>query len=289
MRYICMAFSKLLPSVSRHLIRANSCASTVRCRRAASRRWQQAKEATTEGYKKIVGGALMVCKALWPQCSLHASRSHQAHHPTLGHFWHGSCLRQLSMMICDLRLRAVQAQCRAEAQEPCPRAILVCSVALASGALHTPGIFREACPDQQAEIHLLLGALHAGKLITSQPTTGISSCGCTCARACAACSCRLLCVTANLRRRQKLLWHWHPQSDLLLLLPVLLSRTSCMPAAVQQSTGLANFPTLLSPSKECMGAESGLVLPPAHLAPTVVAAALLQFLRTLEEPLLTHK
>ena len=31
--------------------------------RAASRRWQQAKEATSDGYKKIVGGALMVRSA----------------------------------------------------------------------------------------------------------------------------------------------------------------------------------------------------------------------------------
>ena len=57
----------------------------------------------------------------------------------------------------------LQAQCRAEASEPCPRAVLVCCAALASGALQTPDIFREPCLDRQADIHLLLGALHAGK------------------------------------------------------------------------------------------------------------------------------
>ena len=114
-------------------------------------------------------GVCMLFMAWLPR-HCHRSRSHMAgiqvwlispHLCSVGQVSVSQCFsdptRPLAPGTCTL-----QAQCRAEASEPCPRAILVCCVALASGALQTPGIFREPCHDRQADIHLLLGALHAG-------------------------------------------------------------------------------------------------------------------------------
>ena len=48
-------------------------------------------------------------------------------------------------------------------------------------------------------------------------------------------------------------------------------------------------PYALDLTKNVHHAEAGLVMPPAGMPHTVIAATLLQYLRTLEEPLLTYK
>ena len=109
-------------------------------------RWQQAKEFSSAKYTQLQGGALMVC--------------------TEGQ------LRRMNDWPCQMRCSdaaavALQAQCKAEvAAQPCPRAVLVCCVAIAcGGGLAAPGLFADEVPDEQDSMHLLLGALQAGALL----------------------------------------------------------------------------------------------------------------------------